>query len=94
MGLFFFAYFTLTIMKTNIKGGIIMWFGIGNLIVLNDDRNVGEIAKVASNYGLVCKHKIGIYDDVEQHEVYVIGSYSKRKKFFDELAPGTYKCWF
>ena len=65
-----------------------------NLLILNDTKYVDEITKLASNYGLTCHYKIGVYGKEQQHELYISGSYLKYCKFVEKLKPGMYKIRF
>lgn len=67
-----------------------------NMLVLNDEKSVDEITKLAANYSLTCLYKIGIYGKEKQHELYIHGSYLNYCKFIDDLdsTPGMYKIRF
>ena len=80
--------------KTDVYIGGINMIKRFNLLVLNDEKNVDEITKIAANYNLTCTYKVGIYGKEKQHELYICGNYLKYIKFIGELRPGMYKCRF
>lgn len=65
-----------------------------NLLVLKDEHYVDKLTKIAANYNLTCRYKIGIYGGEKQHELYVFGSYLNYTKFIEDLEPGMYEIRF
>lgn len=50
------------------------------------ENEIDSVTMLAANHGLLCMHKIGIYGEERQHELYVIGSFWKYRSFKKALA--------
>lgn len=62
-------------------------FKMIHLMILEDEREVDTLVKLAANHHLQALYKVGVYGTVRQHELYVIGWFWNYYKFTKELAP-------
>ena len=56
------------------------------VMVLENDRQVDLLMKVAANHRLHCLYKIGVYGRERQHELYLVGKKKDYKEFKKEIA--------
>ena len=54
-------------------------------IILESDDKVDAICSIAVRYDLLCTYKIGVYGKIRQHELQIIGSNRRYKKFINEV---------
>ena len=57
-----------------------------HMVILDNDKNVDRILKLAANHHLHALYKIGVYGKERQDELYVIGRSSNYRAFKKELA--------
>lgn len=57
------------------------------MIIIEDDNNLDQLYKLASNCGLQYMYKIGIYGQIEQKELFVKGTLINYLKFIKALKP-------
>lgn len=62
-------------------------FKMIHLMILEDEREVDTLVKLAANHHLQALYKVGVYGTVRQHELYVIGWFWNYYRFTKELAP-------
>lgn len=55
------------------------------MVNLMENEDVAQIMKMASRHNLVCMHKKGIYETVEQDELFCKGKWIDMYKFTKEL---------
>lgn len=55
------------------------------MVILTETEDVAEVMKMASRYNLVAMHKKGIYETVEQNELYCKGKWIDMYRFAKEL---------
>ena len=55
------------------------------MISLTENEEAAMIMKMASKYDIVVMHKIGIYEDVQQNELFCKGKWLAMYKFTKEL---------
>ena len=55
------------------------------MVILTENEDVAQIMKMASKYNLVAIHKRGIYETVEQDELFCKGKWLDMYKFTKEL---------
>ena len=55
------------------------------MVNLMENEDVAQIMKMASKYDIVVMHKIGIYEDVQQNELFCKGKWLAMYKFTKEL---------
>lgn len=61
-------------------------FKMIHLIVLEDERDVDTLIRLAANHHLLALYKVGVYGTVRQHELYVIGWFWNYYRFAKKLA--------
>lgn len=55
------------------------------MVILSENEDVAQVMKMASKYNLVTVHKRGIYETVEQDELFCKGRWFDMYKFAKEL---------
>ena len=55
------------------------------MVILSENEDVAQVMKIASRYNLVTMHKRGIYETVEQEELFCKGKWIDMYRFVKEL---------
>ena len=55
------------------------------MVILSENEDVAQVMKMASKYNLVTVHKRGIYETVEQDELFCKGKWIDMYRFTKEL---------
>ena len=55
------------------------------MVNLNENEDAAQIMKMASRYNIVVMHKIGIYEDIQQNEMFCKGRWIDMYRFTKEL---------
>ena len=55
------------------------------MVILSENEDIAQVMKIASRYNLVTMHKRGIYETVEQEELFCKGKWIDMYRFTKEL---------
>lgn len=55
------------------------------MVNLNENEDAAQIMKMASRHNIVAVHKIGVYEDTQQHELFCKGRWIDMFRFTKEL---------
>ena len=55
------------------------------VVNIHDEEEVAQIMKMSSKYNIVALHKIGIYEDIRQDELFLKGRWIDMVRFTREL---------
>lgn len=56
------------------------------MVNLNENEDVAQVMKLASRYNLVTMHKIGVYEDIQQDELFCKGRWIDMYRFVKGLS--------
>ena len=55
------------------------------MVILSENEDIAQVMKIASRYNLVTMHKRGIYETVEQEELFCKGKWIDMYRFTKDL---------